>query len=220
MRMTLNRAAIVPAVRRILGLSVLILALTGLLVFLAAVTAGLNLQSAIANAQPHVAGDGRPSRSISVEMAHVVTGLIADIRLRPSVNAVDTFAAAFHWRKTPSETNALLNAKVGYAGKVAGQMVLLGGDGTNDIFAVSARDGFRADEAVAELRHVYRLKKLDSEESDGQRADSYSLIDGRTEVGLLTLTYGITEAIRGGGTIAFVATERARREIAAHHEPQ
>ena len=163
--------------------------------------------------QSHRASKARPS--ISVEMADLLTGLIAGGRAQPDLNAVDTYAAAFHWRKTPPEMNKLLNAKVGYAGRVANQTVFLGSDGTNDIISVSARDGFQASEAVAELQRVYRLKKQDSEESDGQRFDTYILVDGRTEVGVLSLTYGIAEPIRGGGTIAFMAMERARQEIAS-----
>jgi hypothetical protein len=149
-------------------------------------------------------------------MADIVTGLIADSRLRPSsVSVVDIYAAAFHWRKIPPDTNTLLNAKVGYAGKMAGQTVLLLGDGTNDIFAVSVREGFRADEAIAELRRVYQLKKQHSEESDGGRDDSYILVDGRTEVGVLSVTYGIAEPIRGAGTIDFMGIARSRKEIAS-----
>jgi hypothetical protein len=128
--------------------------------------AGLGATCTTAQAQSQSTHGAKAPQSISADMADIVTGLIADSRLRPpSVNVVDTYAAAFHWRKIPPDTNTLLNAKVGYAGKVAGQTVLLLGDGTNDIFAVSLRDGFRADEAIAELRRVYQLKKQDSEES-------------------------------------------------------
>jgi hypothetical protein len=129
---------------------------------------------------------------------------------------VDTFAAAFHWRKTPTETNALLNAKVGYAGEIAGQPAIVGGDGTNDIFAIMLRDGFQPAEVIAELAQVYTLNRQDSEDSDGQRYDTYILVDHGIQLGLLTLTYGIADAIRGTGSIGFVAMERARKEIAAH----
>jgi hypothetical protein len=129
---------------------------------------------------------------------------------------VDTFAAGFHWRKTPSETNALLNAKVGYAGKIAGQTAIVGGDGTNDIFAIMLRDGFQPAEVIAELTQVYTLNKQDSEDSDGQRYDTYILVDHGNQLGLLTLTYGLADAIRGTGTIGFVAMDRAKKEIATH----
>jgi hypothetical protein len=183
------------------------------LAFLAA--AGFGAMSATAQ-QPQPTDHTKPLRSVSVFMADLVTRLIADSRLHPSVNAVDTYAAASHWHKTPPETNALLNVKVGYASKVAGQILLLGGDGTNDIFEVSARDGFRVDEAVAELSRVYRLKKQHSEESDGGKVDSYILVDSNNiEVGVLSLTYGIAEPIRGAGTIDFMTMGHARKEIAS-----
>jgi hypothetical protein len=189
---------------------------TELVLLVVVMAAGFGATSATAQAQPQSTDHTKVARSISIYMTDLVIGLISDSRLHPSVNAVDTYAAAFHWRKTPPETNALLNAKVDYASKVDGQILLLGGDGTNDIFAVSARDGFRVDEAVAELRRVYQLKKQDSEESDGGRVDSYILVDSNnTEVGVLSLTYGIAEPIRGAGTIDFVAMDRARKEIAS-----
>jgi hypothetical protein len=180
-------------------------------------TAGFGATSATAQPLPQSTDHMKTASSISISiyMTDLVIGLISDSRLHPNVNAVDTYAGAFHWHKTPPETNALLNAKVGYATKVGGQLLLLGGDGSNDIFAVSARDGFRVDEAVTELRRVYRLKKQDSEDSDGGRVDSYILVDGRTEVGVLLLTYGIAEPIRGAGTIDFVVMDRARKEIAS-----
>jgi hypothetical protein len=150
---------------------------TELVVLAVVMAAGFGATSATAQAQPQSTDHTKVARSISIYMTDLVIGLISDSRLHPSVNAVDTCAAAFHWRNTPPETNALLNAKVGYASKVDGQILLLGGDGTNDIFAVSARDGFRVDEAVAELRRVYQLKKQDSEESDGgESTPIFSLI--------------------------------------------
>ena len=169
--------------------------------------AAFGAMSMTTRAQPQSTDHAKAPRSISVYMTDLMIGLISDSRLHPSVNAVDTYAAAFHWRKTPPETNSLLNAKVGYATKIDGQILLLGCDGTNEIFAVSVRDGFRVDEVVAELRRVYHLKKQESEESDGGEVDSYILVDGKTEVGLLTLTYGITEPIRGAGTIDFMAMD-------------
>jgi hypothetical protein len=182
-----------------------------------AMAAGFGATSAAlqAQTQSQLTDHTKPPRSISAYMTDLVIGLISDSRLHPSVNAVDTYAAAFHWRKTPPATNTLLNAKVGYASKIDGQILVLGGDGTNEIFAVSARDGFRVDEVVAELRRVYHLKKQESEESDGGEVDSYILVDGKAEVGLLTLTYGIAEPIRGAGTIDFMAMDRARKEIAS-----
>ena len=146
--------------------------------------------------------------SVSAYMADIVIGLIVDSRRHPNSNAVDTYATKFHWRKTSPATNALLDANVGYAGKVATQTLVLLGDGTNDSFGVSIRDGFHADEAIGELRHNYKLKKLDSEESDGGKVDSYSLVDGTAEIGVVSLTYGLAKPIRGAGTIDFVAMAR------------
>jgi hypothetical protein len=167
-------------------------------------------------AQPAAAG--RAPSSVSAEMAELLTSLVAGTRAQPSVNAVDAYAAAFHWHRMPPEMNALLNAKVGYAGVIEGHKLLLGSDGSNDIFSVSVREGFSPDEATAALRHVYVLKKQDSEDSDGQRFETYILVDRGTDVGMLTVTYGVAQQIRGVGTLSFASMERVRKEIKAQHQ--
>jgi hypothetical protein len=154
--------------------------------------------------------------TVSTEATDTLIGIIADSRLHPDRNAVDIFATGFHWKKTPPEANALGNAKVGYAGKIRGQTALLGGDGTNDIFSIALGDGFQPAEVVAELNQVYSLNKQDTEDSDGQRYDTYIMVDHGNEVGLLTLTYGMADAIRGAGTISFIGMDRVRKELAGH----
>lgn len=154
--------------------------------------------------------------TVSTEATDALIGIIADSRLHPDRNAVDTFAAGFHWKKTPPETNALTNAKVGYAGKILGQTALLGGDGTNDIFSIALGNGFQSDEVVAELNQVYSLYKQDAEDSDGQRYDTYILVDHGNQLGLLTLTYGLEDALKGSGTIGFMEMARVKKELAAH----
>jgi hypothetical protein len=183
--------------------------------FAVAAAASFIATGAMAPAHSESPSQTKASTSISAQMADMVIGLIADSRRRPDRIAVDTYAAALHWRKTPPETNTLLNANVGYAGKVATQTLILLGDGTNDSFGVSIRDGFRVDEAIGELRHTYKLKKQDSEDSDGGRVDSYILVEGTTEVGVVSLTYGIAKSIRGAGTIDFISMDRLRTDLAS-----
>ena len=184
------------------------------------VAAGCNAKNPAGSVQPKPPSPEPPARariapsSASKELAYMVIGLITDSRNRPATNAVDTYVAAFHWKKAPADMNALLNAKVAYYGKIGAQKVLLGGDGTNDIFGASVMEGFQPDVAFAEFASVYTLNKQDSEDSDGQRYDSYILIDHGAELGLLTITYGLADAIRGAGTIGFVGVDRLRKELA------
>jgi hypothetical protein len=191
-----------------------------LLALLLACVAGSVLASCEPHSVPPSATEMKPGQpavqsapSISRGLAHIFTGLVADVRLRQSGNAVDTYATAFHWRVMPDETKTLLNAKTGYVGKVDEQLVMLGSDGTNDIFSLSVRDHFQPDEVLDELRQVYTLDKRASETSDGQRFDIYAMSDHGAPVGLVTLTYGVVSAIAGTGTIAFVTMDRAKREL-------
>jgi hypothetical protein len=113
----------------------------------------------------------------------------------------------------PDETKVLMNAKIGYVGTVDGQLVMLGSDGTNDIFSLSVRDHFDPSEVLSELQQIYSLRELASDTSDGTRIDVYSIGDHGAAVGLVTLTYGVVSAIAGTGTISFVSSERAKREM-------
>jgi hypothetical protein len=182
-----------------------------------AVVIAVNLvaKGATAPAPAESASQTKASTSISAYMADIMIVLIADGKRHPNSIAVDSYAATFHWRRNPPETNTLLNANVGYATKVGTQTLVLLGDGTNDSFGVSTRDGFHEDDAIAELRRVYKLKKQDSVESDGGKVDSYILVDGATDVGLVSITFGIAKQIRGAGTIDFTAMGRVRTDSAS-----
>jgi hypothetical protein len=169
------------------------------------------LDAAEAAAPPATAKSNTASiRSISDEIAFLLIGLIADSMQRPTVNVVDTYAAAFHWLRNPPEMNALMNAKVGYHGKINGQTVVLGGDGTNDIIAVAITQGFEPAHVVAAIRQAFTLTAGDTEESGGQRSDSYYVLDHGKSVGIMFLTYGVAEAIRGTGSIGFMSIKKAR----------
>ena len=148
--------------------------------------------------------------SIAEEIAFLMNGLIVDTTLRPGVNVVDTYAAAFNWTKNPPEMNALLNAKVGYHAKINGHTVVLGGDGTNDIFAVAIKEGFDPAKALAALKQAFTLKDVGPDDSAGQRSEGYTVLDHGRNVGLLFLTYGTAEAIRGTGTVSFMSAKKVQ----------
>jgi hypothetical protein len=150
-----------------------------------------------------------PTSTISAEVGFLLNSLIADSISRPDVNAVDTYAAAFHWVKNPPEMNALLNSKVGYHGRINGHKVVLGGDGTNDIFAVAISQGFEATEVLATIRQAFTVRFADREDSAGQRNDTYYLLDHGKSVGILMLMYGVADAIQGSGTAAFMSMKKA-----------
>ncbi len=114
----------------------------------------------------------------------------------------------------------MINAKVAYATSFSGHRVFLGGDGTNDIFAIMLADVFEPHEVVDALKQVYSLKKQDTEDSSGARIDRYILEDHGEDIGVLVLTYGLAEPIRGKGTIAFTGMNRFGKELAQSHSNQ
>ena len=162
----------------------------------------------------------KPTVSVSTQAAHTMIGLIGQARMRGPTNVLDTLAAASHWKKTPPEFNALVNAKVSYATSFSGHRVFLGGDGTNDIFAIMLADVFVPHDVLVALEQVYSLKKQGSEDSSGARIDRYVLEDRGEDVGVLVLTYGLAQPIRGKGTIAFTGIYRLGRELAQYHSEQ
>jgi Protein of unknown function (DUF4236) len=153
------------------------------------------------------------SSSISREVTDIFIGLVADIRTRQSGSSVDTYAVGSHWRIMPDDMKVLVKAKTGYVGKINGQLVMLGSDGTNDIFSLSIRDHFDPNEVLSELEQVYQLRKLASDTPDGTRMDVYSVRDHSVSVGMVTLYYGVVSAIAGTGTVAFVTSDRAKKEM-------
>ena len=158
--------------------------------------------------------------SVSTQAAYTMIGLIGEARMQGPTSVLDTLAAASHWKKTPPEFNALINAKVAYATSFSGHRVFLGGDGTNDIFAIMLADVFEPHDVVDALEQVYSLKKQDTEDSNGARIDRYILEDHGEDVGVLVLTYGLAEPIRGKGTIAFRGMYRLGKKLAQDHSEQ
>lgn len=184
-------------------------------VHLAGVVAMLILTSAIAgeptasSASNTAVGPSR-GKTISDDVGFLFISIIAEITARPEVSAIDGYAVGNHWRRVPSVTAAMLNAKVAYAGKINGQVVMLGGDGTNDIFSVTIRDGFDPEPVKAMLRQVFTLKDEGSEVTVGQRFETYSLIDHSNNLGVVLISYGVAEAIRGTGTVGYMSARKVK----------
>jgi hypothetical protein len=162
----------------------------------------------------------KPTVSVSTQAAYTMIGLIGEARTRGPTSVLDALAVASRWKKTPPQFNALINAKVAYATSFSGHRVFLGGDGTNDVFAIMLADVFEPHDVVAALEQVFSLKKQDTEDSNGARIDRYILEDHGEDVGVLVLTYGLAEPIRGKGTIAFTGMYRVGKELAQYHSEQ
>jgi len=128
---------------------------------------------------------------------------------RPAINAIDTYASAFHWTKNPPGASALFNSKVGYHGQIDGHKVVLAGDGTNDIMGVMIPQGFDPDRVVAAIRQAFTLKLADKESETGQESDTYYLSDHGETVGVLFVTYGVADADRGTGSVNFMSMKKA-----------
>lgn len=172
--------------------------------------------SAVIDSSVPSSGDTHANQgSVSTFMAalsETLLGLIQDMRVHPERDAVDTYAKAFQWKATPPEMNALLNAKKGYFGKFDGKVVLLGSDGTRDIISLAVRDGFDPAALVASLGKVVSLKRVGSDSSMGQQMDIYELTDSGKKLGLLSITYGSAESLRGTGTVGFISQSRVESE--------
>jgi hypothetical protein len=155
----------------------------------------------------------KPSQtSLSSDLADMYLGLVQDSNMRPDVNAVDTYAKAFAWKPTSPEMNALLNAERGYVGKLGESTVLLGSDGSNDIFSIAVRDNFEPAEILDSMRQVITARKVAADESMGQVLEMYRITDGATDLGIMSLTYGTAPSIRGTGTVSYLSADRARAE--------
>ena len=153
---------------------------------------------------------------LSAELSDMYLGLIQDTASHPDRNAVDAFAKAFKWKPIPPEMYALVSGKsgtgIGYGGKVAGSTVLLGSDGSRDIFSIAVRDQFEPEQIVRALREVITARKLGADESMGGITEMYRIADGSTDLGILSVSYGTAPSIRGSGAVSYISAERARTE--------
>lgn len=152
------------------------------------------------------------NHTVSAEAAATFAAILTAIQLNPERNAVDEYAKASKWKETPTEMNAMLNAKRGYFGKLSGHTILLGSDGTNDIFSIMVRDGFDDQAFINHLNGALTFKHGGSDTSMGQKIDIYRIFDGDRSIGIGTITYGVAGAIKGMGTVGFISNERTRKE--------
>lgn len=150
--------------------------------------------------------------SLSSAVAKLFAGILTASIIHPERNAVDEYAAAFGWKKSSPEMNVLLNTERSFAGSLAGHRVLLGTGGSNDIFAIAVVDGFEPTQIRRALRTVLTLQPVASDTAIGQRMDLYKLFDGKTDLGYLSLTYGVAELSLGPGSVGFISKARARAE--------
>ena len=164
------------------------------------------------NVAQSAAKSPKQAESISAEASDMFLGLVQEINHRPERNAVEVNGKGLGWKETTKEMNAMLNAKRGFVGKLAGQVVFLGSDGTNDIFSIAVEKNFDSVAIHDRIKNVVNMKVVGSNTSMGQKTDMYRIFDGTKDLGLLSMTYGVAEAIRGTGTIGYISSARAKRE--------
>jgi hypothetical protein len=156
------------------------------------------------------------STEISERIAALLTSLIHDAQKKPAANAIDSYATEYQWVRNPADINVLLNAKSGYNGQIGGHKVVLGGDNTNNLIVVMITDGFDPAHVVSQLRTAFALGEGDTQQQGGQRIDSYSLREDTNSkpIGVIFLTYGTSDNIRGTGSAAFLSMDKVRAESA------
>lgn len=170
---------------------------------------------------------GRHSASIEniklsdeeVDVASVVAaqyaGFLMAIRDRPDELAVQKFAEAMSWKSIPERQLELFNAKTGYVGKLQGYSVIIGGDGTNDVFSISYGPGFESDKLIESIGTYVDLKHLTSRVELGQKEEIWLLTSNGEELGVLMMYSGLGDGIRGTGTVSYMSRGRTLLELNA-----
>ncbi len=144
--------------------------------------------------------------------AEIYVGVLQDLSLQSSGNVVEKLARGLGWASVPAEEAALGNAKISYYGDWGGHKVLIGSDGTNEIFSIAMRKDFSPIEFMKRLRQSVEAEAVGAEDSLGQRSEMYRLRDHGRELGLLLVTFGTAQAVKGTGSVGFVSSARAARE--------
>lgn len=178
----------------------------------------ISLTAAVAIAVVFVGGtlDARaqePGRSSPTQaIAETFLGLLVDSQLSPERNAVDAYAVAFDWEALPDEMSELFNAKRSYAGTLGGSTVVMGTDGSNEIWALAVADAFDPAGLLKIIGRVLVLERVGSNESIGQITEAYQAKDKSSVLGFITFTYGSDASLAGAGTLGFLSAERAAAE--------
>ncbi len=170
------------------------------------------VSGAIAEVKPERNG-GESSTSLRTALAMQYMGLLHAIHMHPERLAVQQFAEASSWKPVPESQLALLNAKVGYAGRLAGQTVLLGSDGTNDVFGMAVGKDFVAEEIAEAIGSYVQLRPFSSETKLGQKQQIWVLLEDGKPLGMLMIVSGVGEGIQGAGTVGYMAYDRAIAEM-------
>jgi hypothetical protein len=162
-------------------------------------------------AEPSPAKPEAPT-SISRELAGLYLGLLQEIALYPERDAVTSLAKIQKWRAAPKEMLEFGNAKIGYVGRMSGHTVLMGSDGSNDIFSLMVNEDFEPRAFVSELGQYIEVSVAAEDSSMGQKLEMYRLRDGKSDLGFLYLNYGIAGEIVGSGGASFISSDRAKAE--------
>lgn len=95
----------------------------------------------------------------------------------------------------------------------AGQTVLPGSNGTNDVFALAVGQGVVAEEIAAAIGFYLQLKSFSSEATLAQKQQIWVMHGHTASVGTLMVGSGVGDRIRGAGTVGYMAYDRAVAEM-------
>jgi hypothetical protein len=149
--------------------------------------------------------------SVSVYAGNIFLSLLIDATTFPNGNAVEKLGEGAGWNKLTPEQAALQNAKVGYVGEKNGMILGIASDGTNDIFSVAISGNFHPLEFLSALDGAvdYTLKSKDR--SMGQFMEIYELYEKSKSIGLMIITYGAIDAIKGVGSVSYMSKSKAKK---------
>jgi hypothetical protein len=150
-----------------------------------------------------------PDTSISAAAAEMFTGVIAALRAQPRANAVDLYAQVFQWQRADVNVGSLSMAGHGFAGTLAGEPVLLQGNGTNELFSIVIPQHFEPPAFLAYVRSSLDATPLASGARDERCSEVYRLFDGPTEIGVLMIALDKEGATPQAARISYFASDRA-----------
>ena len=153
------------------------------------------------------------SAEIVSEIGEMFLGLVASISNRTvSGSAVDAYAKCFEWSEIPENMRELVVVKNAYHKLVKGHEVLLGDDGTVDMFSIAMGYGFDPIAIKEYVSEVLTINSLDSSRSMGYQTDIYQIIDKSDRLGLMIIAYGVIGRYSGVGRVSFMSLDRAIKE--------
>ena len=143
------------------------------------------------------------SKELTSTPAQIFMAILSNHQTYPQHNAVESYAKAFEMKEVPANMLEMFNADKAYFAKSNNESVIISYNKHSPI-ALASDSNFSSTKIVSELSQYVQLKSKGEFTQLGQKTELMEIFDGGKSIGFLFLSYGITDALKGTGSMAYL----------------